>query len=176
MANVKKVFLSAGALGALGWLASGALHFKRNKQEPEVVPVAVDLTTELAQLTEFTGKVAAAIGVCSAYALKSDKGDRPMQREDLMWLSDALRRLQPLGAYIGHGTPEQILHACDDLIAIYSGYQVMEPKSSRQACECFERHAQRFSVKDAIAIFTGIRDKVMPLVVSAESAAAPEMD
>ena len=168
MANARKVFLSAGALGALGWLASGALNFKRNRDEPDVEPVAVNLTPELARLAEFSGKVAAAIGVCSAYALKSDNGDRPKQREDLLWLSDALRRIQPLGAYIAHGTPEQILHACDDLISAYMAYQVTDPNSSRQARACFERHAQRFSVKDGIAIFTEIRNKVLPLAAPAE--------
>lgn len=163
MSNARKVFLSAGVLGALGWLASGALNFKRENAESPVEPIAVNLTPELARLIEFSGKVAAAIGVCSAYALRSDNGDRPRQREDLMWLSDALHRLQALGAYIGHGSADQIVHACDGLIATYQDYRAKDSKSPK-ARECFERHAQRFSVDDGIAIFTAIRTKVLPLV------------
>jgi len=163
MSNARKVFLSAGVLGALGWLASGALNFKRDNDTPQVEPIAVNLTPELARLTEFSGKVAAAIGVCSAYALKSDNGDRPKQREDLMWLSDALHRLQALGAYIGHGTADQVVHACDGLIATYNGYRA-DVSESRRARECFERHAQRFSIDDGLAIFADIRNKVLPLL------------
>jgi hypothetical protein len=168
MSNARKVFLSAGVLGALGWLASGALNFRRDNDEPTVEPVAVNLTPELARLVEFSGKVAAAIGVCSAYALKSDNGDRPRQREDLIWLSDALHRLQALGAYIGHGSADQIVHACDGLIATYQGYQASDP-TSKKARECFERHAQRFSVEEGIAIFAAIRSKVLPLVAPSEN-------
>ncbi|MBV0882184.1 hypothetical protein KTQ42_23190 [Noviherbaspirillum sp. L7-7A] len=163
MSNARKVFLSAGVLGALGWLASGALNFKRDSDEPPVEPIAVNLTPELARLIEFSGKVAAAIGVCSAYALRSDNGDRPRQREDLMWLSDALHRLQALGAYIGHGSADQIVHACDGLITTYQGYRAKDAKSQK-ARECFERHAQRFSIDDGLAIFADIRMKVLPLV------------
>ncbi|MFL6716812.1 MAG: hypothetical protein ACJ8G3_10685 [Burkholderiaceae bacterium] len=170
MSNARKVFLSAGVLGALGWLASGALNFKRDNDEMPVEPIAVNLTAELARLVEFSGKVAAAIGVCSAYALRSDSGDRPRQREDLMWLSDALHRLQALGAYIGHGSADQIVHACDGLIATYQGYRAKDPKSQK-ANECFERHAQRFSVDDGVAIFAAIRTKVLPLVTPAKEAA-----
>lgn len=173
MANARKVFLSAGVLGALGWLASGALNFRRENPEPPVEPIAVNLTPELARLVEFSGKVAAAMGVCSAYALRSDNGDRPRQREDLMWLSDALHRLQALGAYIGHGSADQIVHACDGLIATYQGYRARDGKSPR-ARECFERHAQRFSVEDGIAIFTAIRSKVLPLVAPLSQADAAE--
>jgi hypothetical protein len=165
MSHAKKVFLSAGALGALGWFATSALNFRRDKGEPEVELVAVNLTPELARLTEFMAKVAAAIGVCSSYSLKSDSGDRPRQREDLMWLSDALHRIQVLGAYVAHGTADQIIHACDDLIVTYRTYRVSDPKSAHKARECFERHAQRFSLDDGIAIFTAIRNKVLPLVV-----------
>jgi len=170
MSNARKVFLSAGVLGALGWLASGALNFKRDNDEIQVEPIAVNLTAELARLVEFSGKVAGAIGVCSAYALRSDSGDRPRQREDLMWLSDALHRLQVLGTYIGHGSADQIVHACDGLIATYQGYRAKEPKSQK-ASECFERHAQRFSVDDGIAIFAAIRSKVLPLVMPVKEAA-----
>ena len=173
MSNVRKVFLSAGVLGALGWLASGALNFKRDNDAPQVEPIAVNLTPELARLTEFSGKVAAAIGVCSAYALKSDSGDRPKQREDLMWLSDALHRLQALGAYIGHGTADQIVHASDGLIATYNGYRADDPKSCK-AKKCFERHAQRFSIDDGMAIFADIRNKVLPLVASTKPEDEPE--
>jgi hypothetical protein len=175
MSNARKVFLSAGVLGALGWLASGALNFKRGDDEQPVEPVSVNLTPELARLLEFSGKVAAAIGVCSAYALRSDSGDRPRQREDLMWLSDALHRLQGLGAYIGHGSADQIVHACDGLIATYQGYRSNDPKS-RRARECFERHAQRFSLDDGVSVFVAIRNKVLPLVTPAKEADAPEAE
>lgn len=175
MSNARKVFLSAGVLGALGWLASGALNFKRDNDEQPVEPIAVNLTPELARLVEFSGKVAAAIGVCSAYALRSDSGDRPRQREDLMWLSDALHRLQTLGAYIAHGSADQIVHACDGLIATYQGYRSTD-SSSQKTRECFERHAQRFSVDDGIAIFAAIRDKVLPLVAPAREPDATEAE
>lgn len=173
MSNARKVFLSAGVLGALGWLASGALNFKRDNDELPVEPIAVNLTPELARLVEFSGKVAAAIGVCSAYALRSDSGDRPRQREDLIWLSDALHRSQALGAYIGHGSAEQIVHACDGLIATYRGYRAGDPKSQK-ASDCFERHAQRFSIDDGIEIFVAIRNKVLPLVAPAREADTAE--
>lgn len=166
MSNARKVFLSAGVLGALGWLASGALNFKRDNDELPEEPIAVNLTPELARLVEFSGKVAGAIGVCSAYALRSDSGDRPRQREDLIWLSDALHRLQALGAYIHHGSAEQIVHACDGLIATYQGYRAEDPKSQK-ASECFERHAQRFSIEDGVAIFADIREKVQLLLTPA---------
>jgi hypothetical protein len=175
MSNARKVFLSAGVLGALGWLASGALNFKRDNDEQPVEPIAVNLTPELARLVEFSGKVAAAIGVCSAYALRSDSGDRPRQRDDLMWLSDALHRLQALGAYIGHGSADQIVHACDDLIVTYQGYRASDPKSQK-ARECFERHIQRFSLDDGIAIFIAIRHKVLPLVTPANQTDATETE
>jgi hypothetical protein len=173
MSNARKVFLSAGVLGALGWLASGALNFKRDNDELPVEPIAVNLTPELSRLVEFSGKVAAAIGVCSAYALRSDNGDRPRQREDLMWMSDALHRLQALGAYIGHGSADQIVHACDGLITTYQDYRAKDPKSHK-ARECFERHAQRFSIDDALAIFADIRTKVLPLVTQATTTDATE--
>lgn len=174
MSNARKVFLSAGVLGALGWLASGALHFKRDNDELPVEPIAVNLTPELARLIEFSGKVAAAIGVCSAYALRSDNGDRPRQREDLMWLSDALHRLQALGAYIGHGSADQIVHACDGLIATYQDYRAKDSKSHK-ARECFERHGQRFSIDDGLAIFADIKTKVLPLITIATPADDPEL-
>jgi hypothetical protein len=173
MSNARKVFLSAGVLGALGWLASGALTFKRDNDEQPVEPIAVNLTPELARLIEFSGKVAAAIGVCSAYALRSESGDRPRQREVLMWLSDALHRLQGLGAYIGHGSADQIVHACDSLIATYQGYRANDPKSQK-AYECFERHSQRFSVDDGISIFVAIRNKVLPLVTTVKDSDVTE--
>jgi hypothetical protein len=175
MSNARKVFLSAGVLGALGWLASGALNFKRDSDEQPVEPIAVNLTPELARLIEFSGKIAAAIGVCSAYALRSDSGDRPRQREDLMWLSDALHRLQGLGTYIGHGSADQIVHACDGLIETYQAYRANDPKSLKTR-ECFERHAQRFSVDDGIAIFVAIRNKVLPLVMPAKEADTTEAE
>ncbi len=175
MSNARKVFLSAGVLGALGWLASGALNFKRGNDEQPVEPIAVNLTPELARLVEFSGKVAAAIGVCSAYALKSDNGDRPRQREDLMWLSDALHRLQALGAYVAHGSADQIVHACDSLITRYQGYRASDPASQR-ARECFERHVQRFSVDEGIAILSAIRNKVLPLLAPAQEAEATQAE
>ena len=92
-----------------------------------------------------------------------------------MWLSDALHRLQALGAYIGHGSADQIVHACDGLIATYQDYHAKESKSNR-ARECFERHAQRFSVNDGIAIVTDIRNKVLPLVTPAKEADATEAE
>lgn len=126
--------------------------------------LAVNLTAELARLTEFTGKVAAAIMVCSAYALSSDSTTRMKQREDLMWLSDCLHSFKMLGTYIARGSPEQIIHACDELIGIYRGYGAIDPQRLERARECFERNAQRFSLADGIAIFSDIRNKVLPLV------------
>jgi hypothetical protein len=175
MSNARKVFLSAGVLGALGWLASGALNFRRDNDEPTVEPIAVNLTPELARLVEFSGKVAAAIGVCSAYALRSDNGDRPRQREDLLWLSDALHRLQALGAYVGHGSADQVVHACDGLITTYQAYRASDP-ASQKARECFERHAQRFSVDEGLAIFAAIRNKVLPLVAPAQEVDAAKAE
>jgi hypothetical protein len=89
-------------------------------------------------------------------------------------LSDALHRLQTLGAYIAHGSADQIVHACDGLIVSYQGYRANDAKSQK-AYECFARHAQRFSVDDGISIFVAIRNKVLPLVSPVKEADESEV-
>lgn len=168
MMDAGRVWYSLGTLGAGITALVGAMRFwgraRRQHGESGAMALAVNLTVELARLTEFTGKVAAAITVCSAYVLRSDSRTRVRQREDLMWLSDCLHSFKMLGTYIARGSPEQIVHACDELIGMYNSYGATNPQQLTRARECFERNAQRFSLADGIAIFSDIRNKVLPLV------------
>ncbi|MEM8519525.1 hypothetical protein [Janthinobacterium sp. CAN_S7] len=121
----------------------------------------VDLSTELARLLNFTATVAIAIRMYSAYNSSGARHeDAP---NDLMWLSDSLHNFDMLGNAILAGIPENILFACDSLIKALQSYQEVFPGSTRQAKPTFERNSQRVELKEAIAIFTDIRAKVLPL-------------
>jgi hypothetical protein len=121
-------------------------------------PVLFDLTSELARLLNFTGKVATAIRMYSAYNQSGcSHEDAP---NDLMWLSDSLHSFGTLGKAIQAGSAENIMFACDMLLNAYRGYQEIRPNSSRQALPTFERNGARFDLNEAISIFTDIRTKV----------------
>ena len=117
----------------------------------------IDLTSELGRLLEFTGKVATAIRMYSAYNPCGDHEDAGM---DLMWLSDSLHSFGTLGKAVQAGDSENIMFACDALLKMYRGYQEIRPNSSRQALPTFERNAKRVNLNEAIATFTDIRIKV----------------
>lgn len=119
----------------------------------------VDLTTELARLLNFTARIAIAIRMYSAYNQSSaHHEDAP---NDLMWLSDSLHNFGMLGNAILAGIPQNIIVACDSLLKTFHSYQEVFPGSTRQAKPTFERNAHRVELKEAMAIFTDIRVKVL---------------
>ncbi len=121
----------------------------------------VDLTSELARILNFTAEVAIAIRMYSAY---NQNGNRHEDAPgDLMWLSDCLHNFDMLGRAIQGGNPANIVAACDMLLKAYEGYQVENPRFTRQAKPTFDRNADRVSLHEAMAIFTDIRAKVLPL-------------
>lgn len=119
----------------------------------------IDLTQELARLLIFIADVAVAIRMYSAYNQSAElHKDAPY---DLMWLSDCLHNLNLLGLAIFESNQVNILSACDDLIAAYEQYQVINPHFSRQAKPSFDRNADMFALRDGIDIFKDIRIKLL---------------
>lgn len=122
----------------------------------------IDLTSELARLLQFTANVATAIRMYSAYNQSGEQHvDAP---NDLMWLADSLHNFDMLGRAILAGRPANILFACDTLLKTYQGYQEVFPGSTRQARPTFERNAHRVELKEAMEIFSGVREKILPIV------------
>ena len=119
----------------------------------------VDLTTELARLLNFTARIAIAIRMYSAYNQNAAHHDDAPN--DLMWLSDSLHNFDMLGNAILAGIPENIIVACDSLLRAFHSYQEVIPGSTRQAKPTFERNAHLVNLKEAMAIFTNIRVKVL---------------
>lgn len=118
-----------------------------------------DLTPELARLMQFTGRVATAIRLHSAYNQSGQRSpDSPM---DLMWLSDALHHFERLGLDILRRDPNVIAKTCGELIAVYDGYEREDPRFSRQAKPTFERNVYLFSLTEATTVFRDIQLKVI---------------
>lgn len=125
----------------------------------------IDLTSELAKLLKFTADVARAIRMYSAYNQSGARHeDAP---NDLMWLADSLHNFDMLGRAITEGSPANVVFACDALLKAYQGYQEVFPGSDRQPKPTFDRNAHRVELKEAMAIFSDIRAKVLPLTQSA---------
>lgn len=122
-----------------------------------------DLTQELARLLKFTASIAVAIRMYSAYnQSRTPHVDAP---NDLMWLADSLHNFDQLGNAVLGGVPTNIVFACDSLLKSFQGYQEVFPGSTRQAKPTFERNARRVDLRDAMAIFSDIRAKVLPLTL-----------
>lgn len=126
-----------------------------------------NLTQELAKLMQFTGRVATAIRLHSAYNQGVQRSqDSP---NDLMFLSDALHHFERLGLDILRRDPNVIAQTCDELIAIYDGYEREDLRFSQQAKATFDRNAYLFDLSEAKNVFKDIQIKVINAVPSSLS-------
>lgn len=125
-----------------------------------------DLTPELAKLMQFTGRVATAIRLHSAYNQGAPRS--PDSPTDLMFLSDALHHFERLGLDILRREPNTIAQTCDALIKVYEDYEREDPRFSRQSKPTFERNAHLFSLDEAKDLFRDIQRKVINTSQSAQ--------
>lgn len=138
----------------------------------------LNLTHELAELMKFTGHIASAIRMYSAYNDGSPAEylqvapDPEREAIDLMFLSDALHHFTALGSLIQEGNPGAIAEQCDQLLKTFAQYQVERPEwGPRQGYVTFKLW-RPFGVDldKAISAFAAIRDKAST-AVAAEVAA-----
>ncbi|GEM_PF-960115 len=118
-----------------------------------------DFTSELARLLNFTSQVATAIRMYSSYNQSGAMHEDLLG--DLMWLSDCLHGFDQLGRAMLSNNQPQILAACESILSAYQGYQVEDPRFTRQAKAAFERNKKLFSLQEGIDILNAIQAKVM---------------
>ncbi len=115
-------------------------------------PLKSNFTIELAELLEFTAKVAIAIRRNTPYN-SAYNAKNPDHANDVMWLAECLHNFDMLAQAIRESRPESIVSACDMLISMYEEYG--EEGSDQKAA--FYRHRAHFQLENAIAVFQRIK-------------------
>lgn len=128
----------------------------------------LNYTNELALLMQFTGQVATAIRMYSAYSGGSPSDylrishDRERDSIDLMFLSDSLHHFSELGFAVQKGEAARIVDVCDSLLRNFSDYQIERPEfGTRQAKPTFERWKNTIDLDIAKGAVDSIRCKAV---------------
>lgn len=95
--------------------------------------------------------------------MQSGEGGQDVSRapdNDLLWLSDSLHNLDMLGSAILSGHADQVVWACDELIATYRGYGALQGASPQQ--QVFARaRGDGLDPGRAMVLFQSIRRKAL---------------
>lgn len=126
------------------WLAGGAYNL------------------EMARLLQFSGKVATAIRMYSAYNQGHDPERRVNAPLDIMWLSDVLHHFERLGMVLGGADPVVVASTCDALLGIFERYEA-DAEGTRPSKPTFERNASLVHLAEAKDVFRSIRAKALGL-------------
>ena len=119
----------------------------------------IDFTDELAELLEFTARVAIAIRRNTPYN-SGYNTKNPDHAQDVMWLAEGLHNFDMLACAIREANLASIVFACDMLLTMYQGYT--EPNSVQKAV--FDRHRAHFQLEKAVAVFKRIKAQAQALL------------
>ncbi|MDN7630964.1 hypothetical protein [Burkholderia cenocepacia] len=131
----------------------------------------MDFSAELAKLMIFTGDVATAIRMYSAYSGGSPsnylgrRADPQQESVELMFLADALHHFSRLGDAIQSGSPGHIVAASDGVLRAFSHYDTERAESgARQPKPTFDTWAHVVHLSDAREAIAGVRNKAAAMI------------
>ena len=119
----------------------------------------INFAAELAELLEFTTKVAIAIRRNTPYN-SAYNAKNPDHANDVMWLAECLHNFDMLAQAIREAQPKSIVFACDMLLSMYQGYE--EGGIGQKAA--FYRNRSHFQLENAIAVFDRIKIQAQALL------------